>query len=81
MQNEENMISTQELLKQAISLPVEERVSLADSILKSINRTNNEIDRQWIELAKKRLADLRSGKVQAIPGKEVFEKIRERFEK
>ncbi|HLA51282.1 MAG TPA: addiction module protein [Thermodesulfobacteriota bacterium] len=35
----------------------------------------------WLETAKRRLAELRSGRVKAIPGDEVFAKIRERFEK
>ena len=32
-------------------------------------------------VAKRRLVELRSGRVKAIPGDEVFAKIRERFEK
>jgi hypothetical protein len=40
-----------------------------------------EIDREWAEVAKRRLAELRSGSVKPIPGNEVFAKIRERFEK
>jgi hypothetical protein len=40
-----------------------------------------EIDREWLEVAKRRLAELRSGSVKPIPGNEVFSKIRKRFEK
>ena len=74
------MSSTKELLDQIVSLPVEQRTSFVDSILKSLNTPNDEIDKQWIDVAKRRLEDLRSGKVQTIPGSKVFEKIKERFE-
>jgi hypothetical protein len=40
-----------------------------------------EIDREWAKVAKRRLAELRSGNVKPIPGNEVLAKIRERFEK
>jgi hypothetical protein len=38
-----------------------------------------EIDREWLKVAKRRLAELRSGSIKPIPGDEVFSKIRERF--
>jgi putative addiction module component (TIGR02574 family) len=74
-------MKTIDLLKEAISLPVEERTFLADSLLKSLNQPEPEIDKLWSEIARIRLAELKSGKVRAVPGEEVFEKIRKRFEK
>jgi len=38
-----------------------------------------EIDKKWAALAKQRLGELRSGKVKAVPGEEVFRKIWNRF--
>lgn len=75
------MLNTQELIEYAISLPIEERANIVDSLLKSINRPNKAIDKKWINIAKKRLDDLRTGKVQAIPGDIVFNKVKELFEK
>jgi hypothetical protein len=53
--------------KEAEPLPVEER--------------GVEIDREWVKVAKHRLAELRSGNVKPVPGNEAFARIRERFEK
>lgn len=75
------MLSTKEIIDQATSLPTEERAVVIDSLLKTLNPTNDEIDRKWIEVAKKRLDELRSGEVKPIPGEEVFRKINDRFSK
>ncbi len=74
-------MNTKELIDEAISLPVEERAVVADSILKSLNKPDNDLDRKWGLIAKRRLAELRTGDVQAVPGNEVFEKIWKRFSK
>lgn len=74
-------MKTKELIAEAISLPVEERAIVVDSILRSLNPPESDIDKKWAEVAKRRLEELRSGQVQAIPGDEVFEKIWKRFPK
>jgi len=72
-------MDTKNLIEEVFSLPVEERVIIADSILKSLNTVNPEIDQKWIKAAKRRLDDLKTGKIKAVPGNEVFNKIWERF--
>ncbi|MEO0948665.1 MAG: addiction module protein [Cyanobacteria bacterium J06641_5] len=72
-------MNTDELIAEVLSLPVEQRVLVIDSALKSMNQTDNEIDRQWLEVAKSRLEELRAGTVKAVPGREVFEKIGNRL--
>ena len=70
-----------EIILEASSLPVEERAIVIDSLLRTLNPPDTEIEREWVKVAKRRLAELRSGRVKAIQGDEVFAKIRERFEK
>ena len=69
----------QTLIDEAISLPVEERALVVDSILRSLNPTDSQIDREWARVARERRDDLRSGKVSAIPADEVFQRVRERL--
>ena len=69
------MSTTKKLIDEALSLPVEERVLIADSLLKSLNMPDIAIDKKWIEIAKRRLGELRSGKAKPIPGDEVFYRI------
>jgi putative addiction module component (TIGR02574 family) len=74
-------MSTKELIAQAESLPLEERVYVVDSLLKTLNRPDPEIDRRWAEVAKRRLDELRSGREKPVPGEEVFARARKRFRK
>jgi hypothetical protein len=38
-----------------------------------------EIDKQWVDVAQKRLRELRSGEVNAVSGEEVFKRIWDQF--
>ena len=75
------MGKTQDLIDEAISLPIEERALLVDLLLRSMNPSDEESDKKWAAEAKKSLEDLRSGKVKPISGEEVFKKIWKRFDK
>lgn len=74
-------MNTKELIDKAVSLPVEERALVVDSLLQSLNQPESEIDKKWVATAKRRLAEIRSGSVKSVPGQAVFDKIWERFEK
>lgn len=67
--------------RQVMSLSLEDRAVLVDSLLRSLNLPESDFDKQWAALAQKRIAELRSGKVKAIPGEKVIERVRARFEK
>ena len=73
------MQRTDELMDEAMSLPVELRAQLIDKLLKSLNPAQAEIDELWAVEAEKRVADIEAGQVQPIPGEEVFEKVRKRL--
>ena len=75
------MPDTKDIIEQVSSLPIEERVSVVDSLLKTLNTPNIQIDRKWITVAKQRLDEIRSGKVKTIPGNRVFKKVRKQFSK
>jgi hypothetical protein len=73
--------SVQDLIREASELPVEERALLVDSLLRTLNAPDPDIDRAWAEVAKQRLAGIRSGRVTPVPGDEVLSKLQERFKK
>ena len=75
------MHGVKEIIAEAECLPVEERVMVIDSLLRTINAPSPEVEADWARVAGRRLAELRSGEVKAVPGDEVFARIRSRLEK
>lgn len=74
--------ATGRLTDQVLSLPCEDRIYLVDRLLESLNApSREEIDRLWAEEAERRIDELDSGKVEAIPGEQVFAEIRGRLGK
>lgn len=68
-----------EIIEEAECLPVEERVMVIDSLLRTINPPLAGVEGEWLDVARRRLIELRSGQVDAVPGNEVFAKISGRF--
>jgi hypothetical protein len=72
-------LKTSDLILEISSLPVEERARVADSILRSLNPPDSDVDAKWAAVAERRLAESRSGLIQSQPGGDVFAKIWKRF--
>ena len=75
------MPTTKKLIDEVLSLPFEDRAIITDSLLKSLNPPDQDIDMKWVGIAKRRLQEIRAGKVKPVSGKDVFDKVRERFGK
>ncbi len=68
------------VLKEAMSLPLDIRAELVDQLLKSLNSpVEKEIDRLWADEAERRVKEIKEGKVKAIPGEEVFRNLNKRL--
>ena len=72
-------MKTADLISELATLPVEDRVQIADSILKTLNSTQPDIDQAWVKVAQERLADIHAGRVQTIPAMQVLESINQRL--
>lgn len=75
------MHGVKQIIREAELLPVEERTILVNSLLRTLNPPDLEVDQKWVKVAKRRLEELRSGRVKGIPGDKVFAEVRERFGK
>lgn len=70
------------VIEEALSLPADVRLSLVEKLLTSLNLPiDAEIDRLWAEEAELRVSQIEAGKVNLVPGEEVFSKIRAKYEK
>jgi len=72
-------MNTKEIIAEMLSLPIEQRAMLADSLLKSLNAPVPAIDNEWLNLAKLRLDELNDGKVNTVNGEDVFNNIWKKF--
>lgn len=73
------MLSTTEIIREAESLPIEERVLLVDSLLRPLNQPNTSIDQQWIEITRHRRVALQSGQVTGVPMDAILARLHARF--
>ena len=51
-------MKTKDIISEMLSLPLEQRALAVDSLLKSLNPTETDIDKEWIAVAKQRLSVL-----------------------
>ena len=66
-----------QLTEEAMQLPVASRILLAEKLVESLDSEEpDEIQRLWIAEAIQRRDEIRSGKVQAVPGEQVLDEVR-----
>jgi putative addiction module component (TIGR02574 family) len=70
----------EDLKKEALKLPSEDRAELAYSLIRSLDEDDEEPDREherlWREEIQRRYRELKEGKAELIPAEEVFAEIR-----
>ena len=76
---EQAMATTVErLAEQAMALPGELRAQLADLLIESLNGEElGRIEQLWLDEAKRRRDEVRSGAVKTVPGEEALRKVRD----
>jgi hypothetical protein len=75
------MTRSQALLEQVESLPLDERLSLLDRVLRTLHGAASGNDRKWLAEANKRLRDVKAGRIKTLPGREVLAEARRRLKR
>lgn len=65
-------MSTKEIMEQALKLKPEERFTLVEGLIKSLDEPDKKLDEIWAEEAEKRLSAYREGRLEGIPMEEIF---------
>ncbi len=65
-------MSTKEILEKALQLKPEERFTIIESLIKSLDEPDKELDEIWAEEAEKRLKAYREGRLEGIDIDEIF---------
>ena len=68
-------MTLQKIESEALNLDMHSRASLVGKLLLSLDEpTMSEVEQLWLDEAERRLDDYRAGKVQSIPGNDVFKR-------
>ena len=71
------MLTLDQLADEAMQLPAASRAELAERLVQSLDaKDNEEIQQAWAAEAIRRRDEVRSGRVQPIPGDEVIAEVR-----
>ena len=72
------MSTLNDVTKEALSLPVEDRVILAHRVWDSVEHfVSTDVEMAWMDEADRRWKDIEEGKVQCQPAEEVMKRARE----
>jgi putative addiction module component (TIGR02574 family) len=70
-------MTAEQIVAEALRLPVEDRATVIDRLSESLDSAPlNEMNKLWASEARRRADELISGKVQGIPGEQVFAEAR-----
>jgi hypothetical protein len=70
--------TVEKFAKQAMMLPTESRARLADILVESLDGEElGRLEQMWIVEAKRRRDEVRTGRVETIPGEEALRKVRD----
>lgn len=67
-------MSTKDLLAKAMKLKPEERFTLVEGLIQSLDEPDKKLDEIWAKEAEVRLKAYRDGKLEGVPMEEVFSK-------
>ncbi|QPK65656.1 addiction module protein [Methylomonas sp. LL1] len=65
-------MGSQEILEQALRLKPDERFTLIEVLLRSLDEPDKQLDAVWADEAEKRLKAYREGRLEAIPMEDIF---------
>lgn len=72
------MSTLTDVTKEALSLPVEDRVVLAQRVWESMEHfASSDVEKAWMEEADRRWREIEEGKVQCEPADQVMKRARE----
>jgi putative addiction module component (TIGR02574 family) len=73
-------LNIEQITEEALTLPVEARILLADRLVESLELSEDQFIKQsWITEANRRREEIQAGRIKTIPGDEALAHIRQLF--
>lgn len=77
-------LTLDELKEELLALTLDQRLTIASILIDSVEQDDvsdqESIEQAWIEVAKQRLEEIRTGKVQCRPFEDVVNELRARYQ-
>jgi hypothetical protein len=70
------MSKVEEVIELAVSLSMEERSLVVETLVETLHAPDPQIETAWAEVVRHRCEELRTGTARRIPGEEVMENLR-----
>ena len=64
-----------DLLKRALALPVDERAALANTLLDSLEASNQSVEEAWDDEVARRIDDLKAGRAVTVPWEQLHREL------
>ncbi|MBI1936717.1 MAG: addiction module protein [Ignavibacteriales bacterium] len=71
-------MSSKEIIRNVLKLSPKEKLLIVDSILKSLDEPDKDIEKVWLDESKKRLKFFRVGKLNGVPHKIKYRQVAEK---
>lgn len=73
-------VAADRIVADVLSLPSDERMSLVETLLVSLNLPiQADIEKSWSEESERRVSQIDRGEVTLVPGEKVFERLRKKY--
>ncbi|TVR59002.1 MAG: addiction module protein [Spirochaetaceae bacterium] len=72
-------MTSKRLIEEIVTRPVDERIAVAESVLKSLNAPYADSDSAWVKIAERRRHDQHEGRIESVPLEAVKESVARRF--
>jgi putative addiction module component (TIGR02574 family) len=66
---------TTDLLRKALALPEDERAALANTLLDSLDATNESVQEAWDKEVARRIEELKAGKAVTVPWEDLHREL------
>ena len=72
------MATLEDVTRDALGLELQERARLTEKLLESLDHlSEREVEALWLDEAERRLREYQEGRVDAVPGDQVFQEARD----
>lgn len=72
-------MDAKEMINEIEALPIEDRITVAEMVLRSLNVPDRELDMEWASVANRRLSDIREQQIETVSLEDIKDTVARRL--